>query len=144
VNITSSGGGGGDGYAVGGRVTGPGGIDKVSAWLTKDEVVIKEPSVRAAGLRAALAFNSGNWGVVIEELQKRFSNRFQHGGVVGLPSMPNFNLGGVVSAGAGGGSVTMHIYDHAEEEQFTLTAPTKNDYDAFERMQRRKKRLSST
>lgn len=143
-------GGGALANAMGGyHFPGYGGGDRRHVIAEDGEVMLRKESVRGAGLRAALAFNAGNWQVVMSELMKRFSLKMQTGGHVGrfslppLPAIP-MQLGGPVGAMGGGDSVTMHLYDHAAQEQATLIAPTRNDYDAFERIQRRKQRLSST
>jgi len=61
--------------------------------------------VKEAGLRAALAFNAGNWGVVISELLKltgmdiRSMVGYHLGGLVGsLPSLQSLSGGGAVEA----------------------------------------------
>jgi len=69
------------------------------------EVMLNKFSVKEAGLRAALAFNAGNWGVVISELLKltgmdiRSMVGYHLGGLVGsLPSLQSLSGGGAVEA----------------------------------------------
>lgn len=86
----------------GGHLPGWGGGDIVPLMGEPGEVMIRKDSVRAAGLRAALAFNAGRFDVVIAELSKRLKHRigYQLGGLVGsLPSLPVQHLaaGGTVN-----------------------------------------------
>lgn len=71
-----SGGGMVQGYEVGGRVTGPEGVDKVPAWLTAGEYVIPEPSVKYYGEEFLDAIRTRKYmdGGIIPELQKPFTN----------------------------------------------------------------------
>ncbi len=116
-------GGGALGNALNGyHFPGYGGGDRRHVIAEDGEVMIRKESVRGAGLRAALAFNAGNWRVVIAELMKRFSIKMQTGGHVGsfgvspvrlpdLPSMPSLSLqsGGVVTAPQSLGHYTVDI-----------------------------------
>ena len=87
----------------GGFLPGFGGGDTVLLLGERGEVMINKYAVRAGGLRAALAFNAGQWDVVIEELLKRTG--------MNLHSILGYHLGGLVGSLpgvqglAGGGSV---------------------------------------
>lgn len=113
--------------AAGGRLPGYGGGDRIPALLEAGEYIIRKEAVNRFGAGIFHALNN-----------------------LRLPEMPRFATGGPVAAngtgvaGAGGGSsVTINLYDHAAGEQATVVAPTQHDYEAFERMQRKRARLSS-
>lgn len=78
------------------------------------EVMLNKFSVRAAGLKAALAFNSENWPVVMAELAKRFASKMRLGGMVGRVSMPTMPIttmqaGGQVVASDSGHETTVRL-----------------------------------
>ena len=56
----------------GGHLPGFGGGDRRLLYGEDGEVMLNKYAVQAGGLKAALAFNTGNWGVVISELMQRF------------------------------------------------------------------------
>lgn len=90
-------------FLGGGHLPGFGGGDRRHIIGEDGEVMIKKESVRAAGLRAALAFNAGNWPLLMKELASRFAFKMQLGGAVGrfsLPPMPALAMqsGGAVAA----------------------------------------------
>ncbi|MBU1234867.1 MAG: phage tail tape measure protein [Proteobacteria bacterium] len=90
-------------FLGGGHLPGFGGGDRRHIVGEDGEVMIKKESVRAAGLRAALAFNAGNWPLVMKELASKFAFKMQLGGAVGrfsLPPIPALAMqsGGAVSA----------------------------------------------
>jgi len=90
----------------GGHLPGWGGGDTVPLMGEPGEVMIRKDAVRAAGLRAALAFNAGRFDVVLAELSRRLKHRigYQLGGLVGsLPSLPVQHLasGGAVNSPSG-------------------------------------------
>lgn len=116
------------------------------------EVMIRKESVRAAGLRAALAWNAGNFGVVLDELLSRFRPQVLHrrlGGPIGfsLPPLPPVQMlagGGAV----GGGSIpVLGHYTHditfpgASSPVRVLT--DRENAEKLERGFERMKRLSS-
>ncbi len=110
--------GGPIGFRTGGKLGGYGGGDRIPALLEAGEFIIRKEAVSKFGAGIFHALNSFK--------------------------VPQFAVGGAVGAMPGGGqSVTINLYDHVTSEQATLVAPTKNDYQAFERMQRRNRRLSS-
>ncbi|MBU1418331.1 MAG: phage tail tape measure protein [Proteobacteria bacterium] len=90
------------------RFAGYGGGDQPKNLVMAEngEVMLKKESVREAGPIAALAFNAGNWKLLLSELLKKFSHKMQLGGPVGrfsipsLPALPMAN-GGPVLAGSG-------------------------------------------
>jgi len=89
---------------AGGHLPGFGGGDRRLLYGEDGEVMINKQSVAAAGLRASLAFNAGNWGVVISELMQRFR--------LNLNNVAGYHLGGVIGSQPGlqtladGGQVT--------------------------------------
>ncbi len=111
----------------GARLPGFGGGDRVPVMAEAGEVMINKMASKAAGYKAALAFNSQRWDVVIAELLKRFNLpgilKAKTGGIISRmpqPVLPKFAVqhlvtGGPVlsssGAGAAGGSVinvTLH------------------------------------
>lgn len=79
---------------------GYGGGDRRHVIAEDGEVMIKKESVRAAGLKAALAFNAGRFDIVMQELKKRFPQGLHLGGLVGLHALPALPMqtGGQVAA----------------------------------------------
>ena len=75
---------------AGGFLPGFGGGDTVPLWGERGEVMINKYAVKAAGLRAALAFNAGQWDVVIRELMQRTRINF-------IDSI-GYRLGGLIDA----------------------------------------------
>lgn len=107
--------------ATGGKLAGYGGGDRIPALLEAGEYIIRKEAVSRFGAGIFHALNN-----------------------LRLPALPGFATGGPVGAGGGGGqSVTINLYDHASGEQATVVAPTQYDYEAFERMQRKRARLAS-
>ena len=100
---------------AGGRLPGFGGGDR--RWILGEdgEVMIRKESVRAAGARASLAFNAGNWSVVVSELVSRFGLNVgdilmrQFGGFIGAAGA---NVAQPVVAGTGGSSFSPTIEVH--------------------------------
>lgn len=77
--------------SAGARLPGWGGGDKVRLLGEAGEVMINKKASRAAGYKAALAFNAQRWDIVMAELTKRFGSLIpglQQGG----PLLPNFTL----------------------------------------------------
>lgn len=81
------------------------------------EVMIRKEMVKRAGLRAALAFNSGRFDILLSELMARFNPggiiKRQLGGMV-AQAMPVSNPlfmsgGGFVAGGGGGGMVELSL-----------------------------------
>jgi CRISPR/Cas system CMR-associated protein Cmr5 small subunit len=102
----------------GGFLPGFGGGDTVPLYGERGEVMLNKYAVRAAGLKAALAFNSGKWSVVIAELMKLTgSARGYHlGGMVGnMPALPVQGLaaGGAVAGMGSGYNATFAFTDHS-------------------------------
>lgn len=84
------------------------------------EVMLRKESVRAAGLRAALAFNAGRFDIVMRELLQRFDAgvlKRRLGGTISAPinNLPSFSqmmsAGGSVLGGAGGQSLGHYTHD---------------------------------
>lgn len=71
--------GGPVGLATGGTVHGPGGIDKVPAWLTAGEFVIKKDTVEKLGLPYLHAINNMSFGGMMDNARTKYAT----GGVVG-------------------------------------------------------------
>ena len=102
----------------GGYFPGFGGGDRRHVIAEDGEVMIRKEAVKLAGLRAALAFNSGRFDIVVRELTSRFdiasAIRRQTGGVINFqpfypaPPMP-LAVGGAVSGGTTGGDT--HTYN---------------------------------
>ncbi|MGV0961858.1 MAG: tape measure protein [Limnohabitans sp.] len=100
----------------GGFLPGFGGGDTVPLMGERGEVMIRKESVKAAGIRASLAFNSGRWDVVVSELMQRFRLNlsdlvgYQLGGIIdSMPALPQVSTqyladGGQVT-GAGSGAI---------------------------------------
>lgn len=96
----------------GGHLPGFGGGDRRLLLGEDGEVMINKASVRAAGLKAALAFNAGRWDVVMAELAKRTRQRigYQLGGLVSslpsisVPPVQRLAAGGLVGGGRGSSS----------------------------------------
>ena len=74
----------------GGHLPGFGGGDTVPLLGERGEVMLNKYAVKAGGLRAALAFNSGNWDIVIEELLKRTHSS--------LNDILGYTLGGAIKS----------------------------------------------
>lgn len=104
---------------AGGRLGGFGGGDTVPLMGEPGEVMINKWASKAAGYKAALAFNAQRWDVVVSELFKRFKiNGFQHGGAIAssfsLPKIPaiapqHLATGGAVAAAGSGGTVEVYL-----------------------------------
>jgi hypothetical protein len=97
---------------AGGFLPGFGGGDTVPLLGERGEVMINKYAVRSAGLRAALAFNAGQWDVVIDELLKRTGRDihslvgYHLGGLVGnMPAVQSLATGGAVTAQPGSGDI---------------------------------------
>lgn len=110
--------GGPVGYRTGGQLPGFGGGDRIPALLEAGEFIIRKEAVSRFGSGIFHALNS---------LQ-----------------MPGFAMGGAVGAGGGGQAVTMVLEDRGSGETATVTAPTRNDFDAFNRIMQKKYRLRSS
>ncbi len=106
---------------TGGRLPGFGGGDRVPVMAEAGEVMINKFASKAAGYRAALAFNAQRWDIVIQELLKRFSIpgvlKARTGGEIGagrlhLPQIPplsmqHLTVGGITQpVAAGTGNIT--------------------------------------
>lgn len=79
-------------FAVGGRVTGPGGIDRVPAWLTAGEWVIQKPAVDFYGRGLMNALNQ-------MKLPRSAIANFSAPNVINFPAVPGrqrFQTGGEV------------------------------------------------
>lgn len=93
----------------GGSLPGFGGGDRRHAVLEDGEVVINKNSVQKVGTDTALAFNSGNFGVVIRNLLKKVGPSFHMatGGVVSaaqnfsMPALPSIPAAAPMSMGPG-------------------------------------------
>lgn len=97
----------------GGAFPGFGGGDRRLVLAEDGEVMINKYAVRSAGLKAALAFNSGRWDIVMAELSKKVKERigFNLGGMVGsMPSPPQrLAAGGVVGGSGSGDTMTIKL-----------------------------------
>lgn len=86
---SGGGGGGGSGFASGGYVRGPGGPtdDRIPAWLSNKEYVIRAAAVRKLGVGFLNMLNSGRYS--LEEILQRLqgSMRFRDGGLVTAPRL---------------------------------------------------------
>jgi hypothetical protein len=86
----------------GGRLPGFGGGDRRLLLGEDGEVMLRKESVKAGGLRAALAFNAGRFDVVLAELSKRMGTNigYRLGGLIdSLPQIPQrLASGGSVAA----------------------------------------------
>lgn len=101
----------------GGHLPGFGGGDRRLLLGEDGEVMLNKHVVRAAGLRAALAFNSGRFDVVLEELSRRTRARIGYhlgGFVSSLPEIPasvqRLAEGGEVT-GAGASAVPSRVVE---------------------------------
>ena len=72
----------GAGFATGGLVGGPGGIDNVPAWLTSGEYVIRKEAVRKWGTGFLSMLNNGVGSLLPKMLGKGGRMRFAAGGMV--------------------------------------------------------------
>jgi len=83
-------------FATGGRVSGPGGIDNVPAWLTAGEFVINNQQNRASQLRPLLEFLNT---APLSQIQQRLGEMMGFPSAPSVPTLPqHFYEGGVVSA----------------------------------------------
>lgn len=141
VNVKERGGGSsGNNFADGGRARGPAGIDKIRANLTRDEVVIKNRSVKAAGMNTALAFNEGKFGYVVSELTRRFG--FAEGGIARETNqLPSVNISGG-GGGGFGGLIPIDLRVTNEDPPLRLFG-LKDQVVAAKRMEKRMARRSS-
>lgn len=127
----------------GGKLSGYGGGDRRLLLGEDGEVMLRKESVRAAGLRAALAFNSGRWDVVMTELSKRMHDRvgYQLGGLLGsLPEMPQrLAVGGAVGGTAAGdfGTLTLNFPSGASVPVMTTRDSARALTREFKRMAQR-------
>lgn len=122
--------------AAGYHFAGYGGGDRPSNMVMAEdgEVMLRKESVRKAGLRAALAFNSGNWAVLLEELMRRFNPagllQRQMGGIIG--SIPAVSPVQMMAAGGAVGSRDL------VDVNFNLpggSRPVRGAYTRFELME---------
>lgn len=95
-------GGGVRSILAGGRLPGFGGGDRRLLLGEDGEVMLRKESVKAGGLRAALAFNAGRFDIVLAELSKRMGTNigYRLGGLIdSLPQIPQrLAAGGSVDA----------------------------------------------
>lgn len=113
------------------QLGGYGGGDRRLILGEDGEVMIRKESVRAAGARAALAFNSGRWDIVVAELISRFKMNIgdiatrRYGGFVDHVSavldMPqHLATGGmVVGGGSGMSGGTVQNYSNSLNVSFS-------------------------
>lgn len=106
--------------AGGGYIRGPGSTtgDKIPAWLSDKEFVVKAKSVAKYGVGFLRALNAGklDLGAAVRG--------FSMGGLVTMPSTPRFASGGAVTGQAGRGGPTRSIDLHIGGEVFRgLLAP---------------------
>ncbi|MDD2467369.1 MAG: tape measure protein [Desulfobulbus sp.] len=97
----------------GGQLPGFGGGDRRLLLGEDGEVMLNKYAVRAGGLKAALAFNSGRFDIVLQELSRRFGQvGYRLGGFIGsLPALPAQHLvaGGSVNSGGGNDLGTLNL-----------------------------------
>lgn len=102
----------------GGNLPGWGGGDRRLLLGEDGEVMLNKYAVRAGGIKAALAFNAGQFGVVISELMERTRSNigYRLGGLMGsipsvAPPMQALAAGGAVSGGESFGSFDFRFSD---------------------------------
>lgn len=135
-------------FTRGGRLRGYGGGDRRHILGEDGEVMIRKEMVRAAGVRAALAFNAGRWDVVMQELASRFrgSVMARVGGLI-TPEMAaplRMQAGGFVGAGGPSSTAPSLAVDLRMSDGPPVRVWTDRDgYDAFIREAARRARLAS-
>lgn len=121
----------------GGHLPGFGGGDRRLLLGEDGEVMLNKYAVRAAGLKAALAFNAGRFDVVLDELRQRVGNTigFRLGGLVDrLPKMQSLANGGAVAAGSDFGTINLSFPSGASVPVQTTRELARTMLREFDRM----------
>lgn len=121
----------------GGHLPGFGGGDRRLLLGEDGEVMLNKYAVRAAGLKAALAFNAGRFDVVLDELRQRVGNTigYRLGGLVDrLPKMQSLANGGAVAAGSDFGTINLSFPSGASVPVQTTRELARTMLREFDRM----------
>jgi tape measure domain-containing protein len=142
-------GGGVRSILAGGRLPGFGGGDRRLLLGEDGEVMLRKESVKAGGLRAALAFNAGRFDIVLDELSKRTKANigYRLGGLIdSLPQIPQrLTAGGPVAPSSTGelanfGTINLNLGNVVSAPMVTTRESARNLMRELTRMQQRSSR----
>jgi len=108
-------------FARGGKVSGPGGVDKVPAWLTHGEFVMSKGAVQKYGVGALESMNAAGGGTNVPTIGP--AGVYAAGGGTNVPT-----IGPAGVYAAGGGAIGQAAELIKGEEALSSLSPGTNDY----------------